>query len=332
MWWPAIGGIAVGVIGYFAPHTLGVGYENIEQIVSGQLVGRALIFLCVMKFISWTIALGSGTSGGTLAPIFTIGGALGAAISSGVSSLLPALRLDARIAGLVGMAALFAGASRALLTSVVFAFETTQQPVGLMPLLGGCTAAYLVSSLLMENTIMTEKIARRGVRVPSEYSADFLEQVTVQDAASHSVATLQADETLQTVRAWLHSGVPEAQHQGYPVLDANGKLLGVVTRRNLLDGAAPDTQLVRESVQRAPVVIGENRSLRAAADHMVREGVGRLIVVSDEAAPQLRGILTRGDLLSAHGRRLSEELDATRNIRLRQTLKQRLRRKAAPPR
>lgn len=331
MWWPALGGIAVGIIGYFAPHTLGVGYENIEQIVSGQLVGRALIFLCVMKFISWVIALGSGTSGGTLAPLFTIGGALGAAISNGVSSLLPALRLDARIAGLVGMAALFAGASRALLTSVVFAFETTQQPVGLMPLLGGCTAAYLVSSLLMKNTIMTEKIARRGVRVPSEYSADFLEQVLVRDAASHPVATLQAEHTLQQVRAWLGSGAPEAQHQGYPVLNERGQIIGVVTRRNLLDGAAPDTQLVRESIHRAPVVIGGHRSLRAAADHMVREGVGRLLVVSDEAAPQLSGILTRGDLLSAHGRRLSEKHDATRNIRLRQTLRE-LHRKTAPPR
>ena len=145
MWWPAIGGVAVGVVGYFAPQTLGVGYENIEQLLNGQLVGRALIVLCVLKFVSWVIALGSGTSGGTLAPLFTVGGALGASIGATFASLLPRVGIDPRIAGLVGMAAIFAGASRALLASVVFAFETTLQPLGLLPLLGGCAAAYLVS-------------------------------------------------------------------------------------------------------------------------------------------------------------------------------------------
>ena len=123
MWWPAIGGIAVGVVGYFAPRTLGVGYSNIEDIVSGNLTVAALAFLCVMKFISWSIALGSGTSGGTLAPLFTIGGALGALAGFALVALAPQLGIDPRIAGLGGMAAIFAGASRALLTSVVFALS-----------------------------------------------------------------------------------------------------------------------------------------------------------------------------------------------------------------
>ena len=187
MWWPALGGIAIGVVGWLAPDTLGVGYTNIEDIVAGHLTATALLFLCVMKFISWSIALGSGTSGGTLAPLFTIGGALGGALGYGAAALFPHLGIDPRIAGLIGMAAIFAGASRALLTSVVFAFETTLQPFGLLPLLGGCAAAYLISSLLMRNTIMTEKIARRGVRVPTEYAADFLDQVLVRVAATREV-------------------------------------------------------------------------------------------------------------------------------------------------
>jgi chloride channel protein, CIC family len=172
MWWPALGGLVVGVVGFFAPRTMGVGYDNIEQIVAGDLGGRALAVLCGLKLISWSISLGSGTSGGTLAPLFTIGGGLGALLGAGVVALAPALGLDVRIAALVGMAAMFAGASRALLASVVFAFETTRQPIGLLPLLGGCSAAFLISCLLMKNSIMTEKIARRGVQVPSEYSAD----------------------------------------------------------------------------------------------------------------------------------------------------------------
>jgi H+/Cl- antiporter ClcA len=169
MWWPAIGGLAVGVCGYFAPRTLGVGYDNIEHIVAGDMAGRALLFLCAMKFVSWSLSLGSGTSGGTLAPLFTVGGGLGALLGSLVARLLPAAGVDVRIAALVGMAAIFAGASRALLASVVFAFETTRQPLSLLPLLGGCAAAYLISCAIMRNSIMTEKIARRGVRVPDEW-------------------------------------------------------------------------------------------------------------------------------------------------------------------
>src|SRR5262249_23942401 len=156
---PAIGAVAVGVVGYFAPKTMGVGYDNIEAIVGGSLTGWALVWLCAMKFISWCISLGSGTSGGTLGPLFTVGGGLGAVLGAGAAALLPSLGVDPRIAGLVGMAAIFAGASRALLASVVFAFETTRQPIGLLPLLGGSAAAYLISCLAMKNSIMTEKIA-----------------------------------------------------------------------------------------------------------------------------------------------------------------------------
>lgn len=171
MWWPAIGGIAVGIVGLFSPHTLGVGYDNIQNILSGKIAGRMMIWFCFMKLVSWSISLGSGTSGGTLAPLFTIGGGLGA----GVGWLLQALgysSVDTRMAALVGMAAIFAGSSRAFLMSLVFAFETTHEVNAVLPLLTGCAAAYLVSSLLMKNTIMTEKIVRRGTYVPAEYIAE----------------------------------------------------------------------------------------------------------------------------------------------------------------
>src|SRR5207302_850036 len=155
--------------------------------------------LCIFKFISWAIALGSGTSGGTLAPLFTIGGAMGAAIGVGTVALFPGAGVDVRVAALIGMAAMFAGASRALLASIVFAFETTLQPLALLPLTAGCTAAFLVSALLMKHTIMTEKIARRGIRVPVDYAADFLEQILVSEAASYQVVSLRADQTLGEV-------------------------------------------------------------------------------------------------------------------------------------
>jgi H+/Cl- antiporter ClcA len=182
MWWPAIGALAVGIIGYIEPRTLGVGYSNIQDILAGHMVGTFLMMFVILKFLSWSIALGSGTSGGTLAPLFTIGGGLGALIGTVIAHAFPLLGVDPRIAALVGMAAIFAGASRALLTSVVFAFETTRQPIGLLPLLGGCSAAFMISSLMMRYTIMTEKLARRGTYVPTEYLAVHPEELARRDA------------------------------------------------------------------------------------------------------------------------------------------------------
>lgn len=306
MWWPAIGAVAVGVAGYFSPRTLGVGYQNIDDILSGTLVGRAALIFCALKFISWSISLGSGTSGGTLAPLFTLGGGLGSLLGSLAVTWAPNLGVDIRIAALVGMAAMFAGASRALLTSVVFAFEATRQPIGLLPLLGGCAAAFLVSSLLMKNSIMTEKIARRGARVPDEYQADFLNQVLVRDCASREVVTLGAIERVDAVRAWLRERGPGTRHTGFPVLDPGGAILGVVTRSEIFDLALEGDRPIGSLLSRQPVVIHEQSTARAAADRMVLDGVGRLIVVATEDPTRVVGIVTRSDLLGAHRRRLDE--------------------------
>jgi H+/Cl- antiporter ClcA len=169
MWWPAIGGLAVGIIGLIEPRSLGVGYGNISMSLSGTLTVGMACSILVWKFLSWAIALGSGTSGGTLAPLLTLGSAFGFIVGTLLSTYFPSLQTDPHAMALVGMAALFAGSSRALLTSVLFALEATKQPLGLVPLLGCCSIAYIVSSLLMKNSIMTEKIVRRGLEVPHEY-------------------------------------------------------------------------------------------------------------------------------------------------------------------
>ncbi|MGH7649728.1 MAG: chloride channel protein, partial [Gemmatimonadaceae bacterium] len=316
MWWPALGGVAVGVIGYFAPHTMGVGYDNIENIVSGNVVGVTLLVLVVAKFVSWAIALGSGTSGGTLAPLFTIGGGLGSLLGAVVIAIAPGLGLDVRVAALVGMAAIFAGASRAMLASVVFAFETTRQPLGLLPLLGGCSAAYLVSLLLMRSTIMTEKLARRGTDVEADYAVDFLSQILVKDVASPNVTVLDADNAVEEVRDWMVSREDESRHQGFPVVDKNGQLLGVVGRGDLLDLELPIDATVRDVIKRPPVVIFTDNTVRQAADHMVRQGVGRLPVVTKAEPNKVVGIVTRSDLLAAHATRLDSENRASRTIHL----------------
>jgi CBS domain-containing protein len=210
------------------------------------------------------------------------------------------------------MAAMFAGASRALLASVVFAFETTRQPIGLLPLLSGCTAAFLASCLLMQHTIMTEKIARRGVRVLGEYTIDYLDMLSVKMCASTNVVTLRAQQTLGEVRAWLSTGTPETEHQGFPVVGEDGKLAGVVTWRDL-QSKRPDGDTLAALIRRPAVVIPDSASLRDAADLMAREKVGRLPVV--DAAQRMTGILTRSDIISAHETRLDESTRREASLR-----------------
>lgn len=321
MWWPAIGAFAVGVIGYFMPHTLGAGYENIDQLLGGSMLIWAVIGLGVLKLISWAIALSSGTSGGTIAPLFTIGGAMGMIVGIGGKYLFPNAGIDLSIAALVGMAAIFSGASRAMLTSVVFAFEATLQPFGLLPLLSGCSAAYLISSLLMKNTIMTEKAARKGINVPSEYSADYLDRIHVRDVFSSPAVTVAADQTVQEVRDWLDKKDSYAHHQGFPVVDDNKFLLGVVTYRDIMSKENQGDQKIAQLIKRPPSVIYDDCSLRVAADHMVREDVGRLPVVKRNAPGKIIGILTRSDILSAHGQRLKETHEKIRSIRITKSLR-----------
>jgi CIC family chloride channel protein len=308
MWWPMLGAVVVGVIGLLDERTLGVGYTNIDHIISGAVLGRALLMLIVLKFISWSVYLGSGTSGGTLAPLFTIGGGIGALLGNAAATFMPGLGVDVHVAALVGMASIFAGASHALLASVVFAFETTRQPMGLLPLLAGCSTAYLISLLLMRSSIMTEKLARRGTPVRTEFTADFLDRVLVRDAASRDVITLPAVQSVRATRTWLATREQATTHQGFPVLDADGNLLGVVTRRDLLDPQVDDASVIHALVSRRPAVVFEDNTLREAADHMVHEGVGRLPVVTRGAPRTVIGIISRSDLLSAHRHRLDAAL------------------------
>jgi H+/Cl- antiporter ClcA/predicted transcriptional regulator len=317
MWWPALGAVAVGTVGYFAPDTLGVGYYNITNLLSGELTIPAILFLCGMKFISWSISLGSGTSGGTLAPLFTFGGGVGAVTGMLIASVAPALGVDARIAALVGMASIFAGASRAMLASAVFAFETTLQPFGLLPLLGGCAGAFLVSSLLSRNSIMTEKIARRGIRTPDEYEADLLDQVLVRDVASSPVVTINAGDTVDQIRNWLNSDLQGTSYQGFPILNSDKILVGVITRRDLR--TAEGTQRVIDLIHQPPRFVYDNCTVRQAADHMVNHDIGRLPVIRRGHPKEMIGIVTRSDILSVFRRRVRETQLQEPTIKLRRS-------------
>ena len=299
MWWPALGAVAVGLIGWWQPRTLGVGYANITDALSGALVGPVLGLLGLAKLVSWTIALGSGTSGGTLAPLMTVGACLGAALGHATAVVFPQLGLDPNLAALIGMAAIFAGASRALFMSVVFALETTWQLPGLLPLLIGCSSAFLVSSLLMRQTIMTEKIIRRGVQVPDAYRADPLELARVRNYASCAPVVLQATQRVDEVRAWLDSDAAGSNHLGFPVLAAGGELLGVLTRKDLFKAEVDSAQPVGSLVRRPPVVVREDATLAEAIHKLAAHDIGRLPVTPEDGSGRVVGMLSRSDLLAA---------------------------------
>jgi H+/Cl- antiporter ClcA len=302
MWWPAIGGIAVGIVGYFAPRTFGVGYDNISQIISNQLPLRLIAFLTVMKFLSWAISLGSGTSGGTLAPLLTIGGGAGSLLGSVVLWLAPMSGLDIRVGALVGMAAMFAGASRALLTSVVFAFETTLQPNGLLPVLVGSTLAFLTARLLMQNSIMTEKIARRGLRIPQDYDPDVFMHTTVGEIMDEEVKTLFPDAKLSDLADRLSRHDPSVSvYQAWPLLDSSGRLSGIITRNDLLralDKPEAAELTLLEAGSSALVVAYPDETVHDAVARMLAHGVGRLLVVNRTNPKILAGYVSSTNLLS----------------------------------
>jgi CIC family chloride channel protein len=237
MWWPAIGAIAIGVVGYFAPRTMGVGYDNISWLLKGAAPLGVIATLGLMKYISWSISLGSGTSGGTLAPLFTIGGALGALLGGLVLQLFPLSHINIATAALIGMAAMFSGASRAWLTSIVFALETTGQINGLLPLLGACLAAYFVSFFLMKGSIMTEKINRRGVKTPDVYEPDALQAVTVRELMSPPVGAVpDSPVCLAADDAGLAAEMMGQYNTDVIAVkeEKDGKIIGMITSRSIL--------------------------------------------------------------------------------------------------
>ncbi len=305
MWWPAIGGLVVGIIGYIAPRTLGVGYDNITDILSGNMPLTIVLSLCIFKFISWAIALGSGTSGGTLAPLLTIGGAAGVLLASVILYFFPASGITFSLAALVGMSAMFAGASRALLTSIIFALEVTGQSNALLPLLAACTASYFVSFFLMESTIMTEKITRRGVKTPDSYEPDILETIPVEAVVNENGLVLSEDNTIAEVRDWLEK---EADYNSnyFIIVSANNEFRGIISSSNLFSNHHQPDILIGNLIKRNNVSIGIENSLRTAVEMMARENIDILPVVSREN--NIIGILTYKDIISAYKKDIDEHI------------------------
>jgi H+/Cl- antiporter ClcA len=318
MWWPAIGGLAVGIGGYFQPRALGVGYDIIHELVSTSeftFTFWSLLALMLVKGCIWSTALGSGTSGGVLAPLLIMGGALGAL----ESTLLPGG--DRPLWALVGMASVMGGTMRSPLTATIFALELTHDINALPALLIASVVAHAFTVLVMRRSILTEKVARRGYHVSREYSVDPLELLSIGEVMSTQVVAIQAALPIHDVLRRYFQGEATKKHQGYPVVDLLGSVVGVLTRSNLLehwvsielqreaasDPAAIGPIIAYDLLHRPTITAYPWESCRTAAERMAEQGVGRLVVVAPENPDKMVGIVTRSDLLKARERAAEDE-------------------------
>jgi chloride channel protein, CIC family len=307
MWWPAIGGLAIGLGGLIFPQALGVGYETIGALLQGDVPLKMIVGILVVKSAIWAISLGSGTSGGVLAPLLMMGGALG-----GIETMfLP--HEGAGFWPLVSMGAILGGTMRSPFTGVIFALELTHDVNMLLPLLLAVTIAHGFTVLMLRRSILTEKVARRGYHLSREYAVDPLEILFVREVMRTNVAAIPAGLTGPELAHSLHTNhtVRHGQHL-YPVVDDEQRLVGVVTRGDLERFAQSGT----EPAHREPVVAYQDEPLRVVVHRMSDTGLTRFPVLNNGRERKLAGMVALSDLLRARTRNLEEERHRERVLRL----------------
>src|SRR5579884_1263272 len=307
MWWPAIGGLVVGLGGLIEPRALGVGYSTIGSELAGQIAIGGLVAVLLVKLVIWSVALGSGTSGGILAPLLMMGAALGGVMGHGLGGA-PATWC------LMGMAATLAGVTRSPFTSVIFAFELTHDTGSLLPLLVACSLAHLVSTLVLKRSILTEKVARRGFHVMREYAVDPLEALFARDVMMTDLYTVSPDTAAEGLHKVLTNDPVVRRQRLYPVLDDSGDMLGVIGWSDLL---RPETtqDAVGDLMHTEVVTASPDETLRHVADRMAQHQLGALPVVARPG--RVVGVVTNFELLSARRRQLEEERHRERPLQLR---------------
>ena len=312
MWWPAIGALGLGVIGFFVPRVLGVGYDTIGDILNGQLAWKILLVVMLAKAAALAVSLGSGTSGGLLAPCFMWSAAMGGIFAMVSNRFLPSARLSPAAFALVAMGAVFGAASRATFTFIIFAFEITRDYNSVLPLMLVSVIADGVAMLFMPNSsIMTEKLARRGLRVHQDYETDALSQARVADTMEQELPTVPAGTTVAALAERIAQHDPAvARHEALLIVDEAGKLAGIITRGDLLRAFDKDSSgaiSVQEAGNTRLVVTHPDELVSEAAAKMLRSDIGRLPVVDRADHRNVVGYLGRSGVMAARLRRLNDE-------------------------
>jgi H+/Cl- antiporter ClcA/CBS domain-containing protein len=307
-WWPAIGGLVIGIGGLIEPRALGVGYDTIADELAGALTAGALVSVFTVKLVIWAIGLGSGTSGGILAPLLMMGAAVGGVLGTVLPGGTPADW------ALLGMSGALAGVTRSPFTSIIFAVELTHQVDLFLPLLFTTMIAHLISVLILRRSILTEKVARRGFHVLREYAVDPLDVLFVREVMATDVLTIASGYSLADAGAMLARYRGRRRQRLLPVLD-NGRLLGVVPWQDVIEHAG-DTGVIDDLMRRDVVMAYPDESLREVAERMALSRIGAMPVVERGHPDVLRGLITQFHLLRARDRSLQEERQREQVLRL----------------
>jgi chloride channel protein, CIC family len=311
LWHPAIGALGLGIIGFFVPRVLGVGYDTISDILNNNLAFKLLMLIAIFKALALVISLGSGTSGGLLAPMFMSSAALGGVFAMVVNRIFPSAHLSPGAYALVAMAAVFGAASRATFAFIVFAFEITRDYNAILPLMLGCVIADMIAIRFLPSSIMTEKLTRRGLFVPGEYEAGVLTIVRVREVMRTDVKGVPAEMTVGELAERMGRGDPDFNlTQGLPIVSADGLLAGVVTQGDLLRALESDAQgkmTVLEAGSNKPIVTYPDELTQDAMFRMLEHNIGRLPVVSRGDPKRMVGYFNRSSILDAWSRQVHEE-------------------------
>src|SRR3954469_12584969 len=312
LWWPAIGALGLGIIGYFVPRVLGVGYDTIGAILNGELAWKVLLVVMVAKFAALVISLGSGTSGGLLAPTFMWSAAMGGLFAIVANRVFPGAHLSPGAFALVAMGAVFGAASRATFSFIIFAFEITRDYNSVLPLMLVAVIADGIAMLFMpRSSIMTEKLARRGLHVHQEYETDVLAQAKVSETMEKDPPVIAAGTKVGEVAEGIARHDPAvARYEAMLIVDSAGKLKGIVTRGDILRALDKDSSgamSVEEAGSTKLVVTYPDELISEAAAKMLQFDVGRLPVVDHGDERRVLGYLNRAAIMAARMRRLRDE-------------------------
>jgi chloride channel protein, CIC family len=312
LWWPAIGALGLGIIGYFVPRVLGVGYDTTGDILNANLGLKLLVIVMAAKTAALVVSLGSGSSGGLLAPMFMSSAAMGGAYAMVIDRIYPGAQLAAGAFALVAMGAVFGAASRATFTFIIFAFEVTRDYKSVLPLMLVSVIADGIAMLLMpKSSIMTEKLVRRGMRIHMDYETDVLEQVSVEEMMDRELPTISSETSVAELADKIARRDPLiSKHLGLLILDADGNLEGVITRSDILrafEKGSEGRMSVLDAGTRDLVVTYPDESVHDAAAKMLRHNIGRLPVVERREPARVLGYLGRQGVMAARLRRLDEE-------------------------
>ncbi|MDG6244417.1 MAG: chloride channel protein [Methanolobus sp.] len=303
---PAIGGLCVGIIGFFYPQVFGVGYDVISAALNNQLVMELMLILIFLKIIAFSFTMGSGGSGGSIVPALFVGAMLGGAYGSVVHDIFPGMTAESGAYALVGMGAVFAGTSRAPLASILILFELTQDYNMILPIMLACVVSNLVSSSLNSESIFTEGLHRRGFTIRKGREIDIMESLLVRDAMKHNVQTVSENKNVGALISLMQS----SRHAGFPVLDPNGKLSGIVTLKDVRDKVIHDEldMTINEICSKEVETAYPDETLNTVLKRLAAKDIGRLPVVSRSERTKLLGIITRSDIVKLYDKKILDKV------------------------